>query len=126
MLEHLGRDLLVELDVVFELAHRRTREGLDLVLIAERLLDALRLGFEVILVRGKLLDFCARRALDQHLHRAVGQLQELQDRSKRAHRVDRGRLGIVVARILLRGEQNLPVGAHHLVERVDRLFAPDE
>ena len=74
-------------------------------MIAKRLLDALHLGLEVIVFVGEALDPGARRAFDQHLHRAVGQLQELEDRGERAHRVDRLGLRIVVARVLLRGEQ---------------------
>ena len=68
----------------------------------------------------------ARDALDQHLHGAVGQLQQLQHVGERADVVDRVGLGIVVGGVLLGGEQDLLVGAHHLFERPDRLLAPDE
>ncbi len=124
--QHLGRNLFVELNVVLELAHRRARESLDLVLIAERFLDALDLGLEVVLLGSEALDLCPGCAFDQHLHGAVGQLQELQHGGERTHGVDRGWLGIVVPCILLRGKQDLPVRPHHFVERVYRFLAADK
>ena len=72
------------------------------------------------------LDPGAGVALDQHLHRAVGQLQQLQDAGDRADAVDVVAAGIVLARVLLRHQQDLLVVLHHLLERVDRLLAPDE
>ena len=124
--EHLGRDLLVELDVALELGDRRARQRLDLVLGADRLGDALDLRLEVVGVVDVAHHLGARGALDQHLHGAVGQLQELQHGGQRAHLVDGVGRRIVVAGILLRGEQDLLVGAHHFFERVDRLLAADE
>ena len=72
------------------------------------------------------LDPGAGVALDQHLDRAVGQLEQLQDAGDGADAVDVVAAGIVLARILLRHQQDLLVVLHHLLERVDRLLAPDE
>ena len=124
--EHLGRDLLVELDVALELGDGRAGQRLDLVLGAQALGDALDLGLEVVGVVGVAHDLGARRALDQHLDGAVGQLEQLQHGGERAHLVDGIGRRIVVAGVLLRRQQDLLVGAHHLFERVDRLLAPDE
>ena len=124
--EHLGRDLLVELHIALELGHDRARQRLDLVLRADRLLDALDLGLEIVLVLGVALDGGAARALDQHLDGAVGQLQQLEHRGERAHGVDAVGRRLVVARVLLGDEQDLLVRPHHLFEGGDRLLAPDE
>jgi hypothetical protein len=80
---------------------------------------ALDLCLEVVRVLGVAHDLGARRALDQHLDGAVGQLEQLQDGGERADLVDGVRSGIVVASVLLGREQDLLVGAHHLFERVD-------
>ena len=68
----------------------------------------------------------ARDAFDQHLHGAVGQLQKLQHGRERAGLIDGIGRRIVVAGVLLRGKQDVLVGVHDLLERVDRLFTPDE
>src|SRR5262249_51704557 len=65
-------------------------------------------------------------ALDQYLDGAVGELEQLQYARKRADFVDRLRCGVVVGRVLLRGQQDEGVGPHHLLERKDRLLASDE
>ncbi len=124
--QYLGRDLLVELDVVLELRHGRAGKRLDLVLGADRLGYALDLRFEVVWIVCVRRDVGARRPLDQNFHGPVRQLQKLQHGGERAHLVDRIRRRIVVARILLGSEQDLLVGAHHLFERVDGLLAADE
>ena len=66
------------------------------------------------------------RAFDQHLHRAVGQLQHLQHRRDAADRVEILGARIVLRRGLLRDEQDVLAGVHRDVERLDRLRAPDE
>ena len=83
-------------------------------------------GFVVVVAVGVLEDLRARRALDQHLDGAVGQLQQLQHARERADLEDRVGGRIVVGGVLLRREQNEGVGAHHLFQRLDRLFAADE
>ena len=121
------RDLLVELHIAFELGHDRARErfGLDLVahLVGEH--DRARLVVVGALVV-VLQDLGALRALDQHLHGAVGQLEQLQHAGERADLEDRVGRRIVVGGVLLRREQDERVALHHLFERLDRLLAPDE
>ena len=124
--EHFGRDLLVELHVAFELGHDRAGKRLDLVLGADRLLDGRGLGLEIIFVIGKAGDGGAARALDQHLHGAVRQFQQLQHRGERAEFIDAVGSRLVIRRVLLGDEENLLVGAHHLFERGDRFLAADE
>src|SRR5438034_2211576 len=75
---------------------------------------------------GVLDHFRALSALDQYLDGAVGELEQLQYARKRADFVDGLRCRLVVGRILLGGEQDEGVGPHHLLEREDRLLAPDE
>ena len=72
------------------------------------------------------LDPRALRALDQHLHRAVGQLQHLQHRGDAADVVEILGRRVVLRRLLLRDEQDVLAGIHRDVERLDRLRAPDE
>ncbi len=122
----LGRDLLVELHVVLELGHDRARERFRLDGIADDVRNAARVRLVVNVARGVAHDLGAADALHQHLHGAVGKLQQLQHRSEGADVEDGLRGRLVLARILLRGEQDLLVGAHHLFEGADRLLAADE
>ena len=124
--QHLGGDLLVELDVLLELGNHGARQRLGFARLGGGFLDRLREGLEV--VRGFLegRDLGAATAFDQHLHRAVRQLQQLQHRGDRADRVQ-----VVGARIVLRGvllgdEQDLLVVLHHRLERADGFLTPDE
>ena len=124
--QDLGADLLVELHVVLELGDDRARQRLDLDLLAARLGEDARLGLEIAGPLRVAQDLRAVATLDQHLHGAVGELQELQHGGERADLVDRLGRRLVVAGVLLRGEQDLLVGAHHFLERADRLLAADE
>lgn len=84
-------------------------------------------GSLVVLVRaGEARDLGAADAFHQHLHGAVGQLQELEDGGKGADLVDRIGGRIVVARVDLGGEQDVAVGADRLLKGADRLLAPHE
>ncbi len=71
-------------------------------------------------------DLRALRALDQHLHGAVGQLQHLQDRGDRADFVEVLGRGVVLRRLLLRDEQDVLARLHGHVERLDGFGPPDE
>ena len=125
--DHFGRDLLVQLHVVLEVGDHRARQRLDLDLVLLGLGKHVGLGLVEVVAVGEARRSCARaRALDQHLDGAVGQLQQLQHIGERADVVDRVGRRIVVGGIHLGGEQDLLVGAHHLFERLDRLFAADE
>ncbi len=122
----LGRDLLVELDVVFELGHRRARQrlGLDGIMALDGQNFGLRL--EVVLGLDVVFDLGAMQPLDQHLHGAVGQLEQLQDRRDRPDLINAIGLGVVFLRILLGHHQNMLVLAHHLFERAHGFLASHE
>ena len=66
------------------------------------------------------------QALDQHLHGAVGQLQQLQHRGDGAGGVDLVGRRIVVLGILLGHDEDVLVVAHHFFERLHRFLAADE
>ena len=124
--EHLGRDLLVELDVLLELGDDRARQRLRLARFGGGFLDGFGEGLEV--VRGLLEghDLGAPAAFDQHLHRAVGQFQQLQHRGDGADLVEVVRARVVLRRVLLRDEEDLLVVLHHRLERADGFLAADE
>ena len=124
--QHLRRDLLVELDVLLELRDRRARQRLDLLLLAGLLDDRLGIGLEELVVLGEAQHARALAALDQHLDRAVRQLQQLQHRADGADRVDVGGGRIVLRGVLLGDEEDLLVVLHHVLERPHRLLAADE
>src|ERR1700722_1675250 len=124
--QNLGRDLLVELDVVLELGHRRARQRLELLNLAGLVGNCLGIGLKEGLVLGEAHDARAAAAFDQRLDRAVGQLQELQHRAYRSNRVNIRRGRIVLRRVLLRYQQNLLVVLHHVFERAHRFLAADE
>ncbi len=124
--DHLGRHLLVELHVALELGDDRARQCFGLDPLAGIVRERLRLGLVVIGARAVLQHACALGAFDQHLHGAVGQLQELQHARERADLEDRVGRRIVVGGVLLGREQDEGIVAHHLFERTDRLLAADE
>ena len=124
--DDLGRDLLVELDVILELGEHRARQRLGLDRVDRIVGDRLGLGRVIALGRQVAPDARARGAFDQHLDGAVGQLEQLQDAGERSGGENRIGRGIVVGGVLLRREQNRLVGLHDLFERADRLLAADE
>ena len=124
--DHLGRHLLVELHIVLELVDDGARERFRLDLLAGVVGENDRIGLVIFGAVGVALDLGARGALDQHLHGAVGQLEQLQHARERAGLVDRVGRRVVVGRVLLGGEQDERVGAHDLFKRLDRLLAADE
>ncbi len=65
-------------------------------------------------------------AFDEHFDRAVRELEQLQDRRDRAEAIKVLRARIIDIGLLLRDEQDLLASAHRLIEREDRLLAPDE
>ena len=124
--QDLGRDLLVELDVLVELREQRAAHRLDLVRCAGIGDERRRLGREVLAFVDDAHDARALRALDQHLDRAVGELQHLQHRGHAADRVEVVGARVVLGGRLLRDEQDLLARVHRDVERLDRLRTPDE
>ena len=120
------RNLLVELYVALELVDDRARKRFGFDLFARIVSEDHGVGLEIFGAVGVLVDLGARGALDQHFDRAVGQLEQLQDTRERPGLENRVRRRIVIGGVLLRREQDERVGSHHLFQRLDRLFAPNE
>ena len=124
--QRFRRHLLVQFDIVFELGrhgtHQRFQLGLVAGIIRERLADRLI----IVLARRITGDLDTAAALDQHLDRAVGQFEQLQDRRHHTHGVDCIVRRLVIGGRLLRGQQNLLVGLHHLFQRADGFVASDK
>ena len=123
---HFGRHLLVELHIVLELVDDRARKRFSLHLLAGGVREHHCRGFIVFHPISIALDLRARGAFDQYFDGAVRQLEQLQHAGERSNLENGARRRIVVGGILLRGEQDEGVRAHHLFQRLDRLFAPDE
>jgi hypothetical protein len=119
--EHLRRDLLVELHVLVELREQRAAHRLDLVGI--RLLggDQVDLGLEVGLVGEHARDAGALHALDQHLHRAVGELEHLQDGRDGADLVEVLGVRLVLGGGFLRDQDHVLALLHRGFQRLDGL-----
>jgi hypothetical protein len=124
--EDLGRDLLVELHVLVELRDDRAPHGLELV--SRRLGDRHRAhaGDEQAAHVLDTLDARALHALDQHLDRAVGQLEHLQDVGDAADIVEILDRRLVLGGGLLRDQQDALAVFHGALERLDTLRATDE
>ena len=87
-----------------------------------------RLGVRLVeIVRArKAPHLGAALALDENLHGAVGQFQQLQHGRERADRIDRVGRRIVVAGVVLRREQNWTVGPGDLLQGANRFVASDK
>ncbi len=120
------RDLLVQLDIVLELLGDGADQRLGIRAFRRRIIEQVGLGLVIVVLGGETLDTGARLAFDQHLDRAIGQLQQLQDIGQHADLIDGVGVGIIVRGILLGGQQDLLVAPHHLVQRLNRLLAADE
>ncbi len=124
--DDLGRDLLVELDVVLELGDGRPRKRLGLNCIVpfdgQGLGLCLEIGFGLHIV----FDLGPMQPLDQNLYGAVGQLEQLQHRRDRSDLVDAVGLGIVFLGIFLGNHQNMLVLAHHLFKRAHGFLASNK
>jgi hypothetical protein len=122
-----GRHLLVQLHIVFELLDDRAAERLGLGRAGAVLADVGDLGFVEVGAAGEVGDAGAGPALDQHLHRAVRQFQQLQDGGDDADVIDGARRRIVVVLVLLGGQKDfLALGLHGFFQRAHRLLATDE
>ena len=124
--ERLRRDLLVELHIALELLRHRAAQGHGLRGVDAVLLQHGGLGLEEVVALGEAQQGSAGLALHQHLHGAVGQLQQLQHGGNDTHVVDGTGLRVVIGGVALGGEQDLLVAAHDLLQRLDRLLAADE
>ena len=124
--QDLGSDLLVQLDVLLELRHHRAAESFELLGIGALIRHRLDERLEVAVGVTEAGDLRALAALHQHLHRAVRELEQLQDRRDSADTIDIVGGWIILCGVLLRHQQDLLVILHHRFERTDRFLAPDE
>ncbi len=83
-------------------------------------------GLKKLLTRGEVLNFGALLTFDQNLHRAIGQLEQLQHRGNRAGAVNVIDGRIIVAGFLLGCQQDLLVGRHHIFQRAHRFVPADK
>ena len=82
--QDLGRHLLVELDVVFELGDHRPLQYIDFPRVGVRIFfDQANIGREIV-TGVRLYERGTRTAFDEHLDGAVRQFQQLQDRRQRS------------------------------------------
>ncbi len=123
---HLGRHLLVELNVVLEFRDDGPGSGLQFGRVTRRFFHVDGIGLEELGLAGVADDLHAAAALDQNLHGVVGQLQELQHGAERADRIDVVGAGVVLAGVLLGDQQDLLVVLHDLFEGLHTLFTTDE
>jgi hypothetical protein len=124
--QYLGRNLFVQFHVLVELRNHRAAQRLDLVrnLVVRRYRR--RLDREVRFGIDNLVDARALAALDQHLHRAVGQLQHLQNVGNGADAVQVFRRRLVLGRRFLGHQYDALAGLHRRLQRLDRFRAPDK
>ena len=122
--QHLGRDLLIELDILLELRDHGAGQRLDFLVRARFLGDRFRVRLKEGLVLGEAHDARALPAFDEDFYRTVGQLQQLQHRPDRADGENIGRGRIVLRRVLLRDQKDLLIVLHHVFERPHRFLAP--
>ncbi len=124
--QNLRRNLLVQFDVLLELADHRTRQRLEFLGRADLFVENFGIGLEELFVLGELLDPRAAAAFDEDLHGAVGQLEQLQNGADGTDHVDIIGAGIVLSGILLGDEQDLLVVFHDVFQGAHGLLAPDE
>ena len=124
--DDFGGDLLVQLHIAFEIRHDRARQGLRLDGIGVGIGERDRGRLVILSAVGIFLHARALEPFDQHLHGAVGQLEQLQHAGERADLVDRIRIRIIVGSVLLRRKHDQRVVLHDLFERPDRFLAADE
>jgi hypothetical protein len=124
--DDFGGDLLVQLHIAFEVGHDRARQGFGFNRIGVGVLERDRGRLVIFAAVGIFLHARALEPFDQHLHGAVGKLQELQHAGERTDLIDRIRAWIIVGRVLLRRKQDQRVVLHHLFEGADRFLAADK
>ena len=111
---------------MFKLRDHGARQRLGLTAFNRRFFDLFDKGFEIR--RGFLEAGHARAppAFDQHLHRAIGQLQQLQHRGNGADLEQIIRARIILASILLGNKQDLLVFLHHRFQGADGFLTAHE
>ena len=124
--QHFLRHLLVQLHIAVEL--RDGGAGQRLGLGSSAVVGGQHLNFrlEEFGTVGEAVHARAVGAFDEHLHGAVGQLQQLQHLRQGSHFEHGIGRRIIIGGVLLCDEQDALVFAHHLFQRLDRLFTPHE
>src|SRR5690554_5430110 len=122
----LRRDAAVQLRIGFEGFFYRADKPDDLGTARARLVDELNLAFKEGVVWTKGFDASSRAPLDQHLHRAVRQPQQLSDLAEGTDAVDLVFARIVWPDLHLRGEEELFIEVHRLLKRAHGFLAADK
>ena len=104
--DHLGRDLLVEPDVVIEGRNNRAHQRFDFGRALADLGYFFDLDLEEFAVGNVADDARALLALQQRLDGSVGQMEQLHHDPERAHRIDVVGRRLRDLRVLLGGEQD--------------------
>src|SRR5690606_36806174 len=118
--------LLVELDVDLEGALHAPDQRFDLDVGLRDLLNLVDLHEEERVGVDEATNPRAVSPLQEHLHGAIGEPQQLHDETYRPNRVDVVSARVDRLRALLRSEEDLLFLHHGLVEREDALLAADE
>ncbi|MNZ33443.1 hypothetical protein D3C78_507890 [compost metagenome] len=124
--QHLGRHLLAQLDILFELAEQAANEYFGFALAGIALVYQADFGTAVAIHFAEALDGATLLALDQHFHGAVRQFQQLQDGGNGAHAIQGIFARVVIGRIPLGNQKNLLVPRHRGLERLDGFLTPHE
>ena len=122
-LQRLFGDVLFDLGIAFEFIRHRPQHCLGRGFIAGNFGQARHTRLKERGVVDKFGDLNTALAFDQHLHRAIGQFQQLQHIGQNAHAVDAINRRIIDRRVNLAGQQDLLVIGHDLFQGADRFFA---
>ena len=125
--QDLARDLLVQFDELLELGQQRTAQRFHFGGVGAVQSNRRDVGSEILVgIAMHLIDLGTLPALDQHLDRAVGQLEHLQNGRHGADGMQ-----ILGRRLVLGGralgyQQDLLAIIHRLFQRTDGLGTPDK
>ena len=113
-----------------KLLHHRPAQSFDFAALLGRR-SRLRLNrgdvaYKVLLTFSDAIDSSPLLPLHQHLDRAVGQLEHLQDGGHAAHGEHVFGRGLVLGCGLLGHQHDAPLGLHGRLQRLDALGSPDK
>ncbi|MCY1404163.1 hypothetical protein D9M71_193650 [compost metagenome] len=124
--KNFGGHFLAQLYVLFELAEQATNKYFGLALTRIDLLDQADLSTAMAVNLDESLNGTALLALDQHLHGAVRQFEQLQHGGDGTHAIQGIFSWIVIGRVLLGNQEDLLVPRHCRFESLDGFLAPYE
>ena len=124
--KYLGRHLLVEFYVLLELGNDRAHQDVDLTFIVPIIFGEQRYFCGKVVGHRDAFDARTLATLDEHLDRAVRQLQKLQNRRQRTDVIQVLGLRIVKVSPLLGDQKDALPGVHRTIKRDDRPLAADE